>query len=108
MRQVIRSLRKGKIDPLELYEQSIERMKRLEHLNAIITGTTETAQQHAQHSSKRFRAGTAAASGLILIHIDRIGMKELQRYSQIQWNFGFPVEAGNSCAVGLVNSAFNH
>ena len=77
MRQVIRSLRQGKIDPVELYEQSVERMKRLEHLNAIITATTETAQQQAQHSSKRFRASTAATSGVILIHLLDISITSL-------------------------------
>ena len=57
MRQVTALLRSGKIDPVELYEQSVARMKQLEHLNAIITQMGDSARIQAEEARERFRKG---------------------------------------------------
>ena len=58
MKQVTALLRAGKIDPVELYEQSVARMRRLEHLNAIITNMTDTAKIQAEQAKDRYGQGT--------------------------------------------------
>ncbi len=57
IRQLMLALRSGNTSALEVYEECLERLHRLEHLNAIVTATTEQAQIQAQLSHDRLKQG---------------------------------------------------
>ncbi len=61
MRQVLRSLREGRVDPVQLYEQSARRLRKLQHLNAVVTPLLETGQQQAAQAQHRHRQGQSVA-----------------------------------------------
>ncbi len=57
IRQLMQALRTGNTTVLEIYEECLDRLQRLQHLNAIVTATTEQAKIQAQQAHDRLKQG---------------------------------------------------
>jgi aspartyl-tRNA(Asn)/glutamyl-tRNA(Gln) amidotransferase subunit A len=69
-----RALRAGKISPVELTEDSLARIARLNsRVNAFITVTTDLAREQARNAEREIRAGTWRG----ILHGLPIGLKDL-------------------------------
>ena len=56
--QTVAALKLGEVSVEEICESCVKRIKRFEHLNALITDTTNDALQQAQKLASRPKEGT--------------------------------------------------